>query len=119
MIGINTGLHMDVLSRFCLMLLFTGLHDMWCVFGLLLKINTYFTKCFYAPGDIKCENLMVTSWNWIFLTDFSPFKPTFLPEDNPADYSFYFESARSGCYLAPERFYRHTEVQYKQFAYVT
>jgi len=31
-------------------------------------------------GDIKSENVMVTSWTWIMLTDFASFKPTYLPE---------------------------------------
>lgn len=31
-------------------------------------------------GDIKSENVMVTSWNWLLLTDFASFKPTYLPE---------------------------------------
>lgn len=49
---------------------------------------------------------MVTSWNWLYLSDFSAaFKPTYLPEDNPADFSYYFDtSGRRTCYLAPERF---------------
>ncbi|TPX43846.1 hypothetical protein SeMB42_g04554 [Synchytrium endobioticum] len=56
-------------------------------------------------GDIKTENVLVTSWNWVYLSDFSPFKPTYLPEDNPADFSFFFDtSARRACYIAPERF---------------
>lgn len=57
-------------------------------------------------GDIKTENILVTSWNWLYLSDFSSsFKPTFLPEDNPADFSFYFDiSGRRTCYLPPERF---------------
>lgn len=57
-------------------------------------------------GDVKAENTLVTSWNWLYLTDFSSsFKPTYLPEDNPADFSFYFDIAgRRTCYLAPERF---------------
>jgi phosphoinositide-3-kinase regulatory subunit 4 len=48
----------------------------------------------------------VTSWNWLYLTDFSSaYKPAHLPEDNPADFSFYFDlSGRRTCYLAPERF---------------
>lgn len=48
----------------------------------------------------------MTSWNWLYLSDFSSaFKPTFLPEDNPAEFSFYFDIAgRRTCYLAPERF---------------
>ena len=57
-------------------------------------------------GDIKTENILVTSWNWLYLTDFSSaFKKTYLPEDNPADFSYFFDiSGRRTCYLAPERF---------------
>lgn len=57
-------------------------------------------------GDIKTENVLVTSWNWLYLTDFSScYKKTRLPEDNPADFSYYFDtSGRRTCYLAPERF---------------
>ncbi|KAG0049019.1 Serine/threonine-protein kinase [Gryganskiella cystojenkinii] len=58
-------------------------------------------------GDIKTENCLVTSWNWVYLSDFAGYKPTFLPEDNPADFSFFFDtSSRRTCYLAPERFYK-------------
>ncbi|ORX99187.1 ARM repeat-containing protein [Basidiobolus meristosporus CBS 931.73] len=57
-------------------------------------------------GDIKTENVLVTSWNWVLLSDYASFKPTYLPEDNPADFSFFFDtSSRRSCYLAPERFY--------------
>ena len=56
-------------------------------------------------GDLKTENLLCTSWNWLMLTDVSFYKPTYLPADNPADYSFYFETTKRRCYLAPERFY--------------
>lgn len=57
-------------------------------------------------GDIKTENIMVTSSNWLILTDFSEYiKPKYLPEDNPGEYAFYFDtSQRRTCYLAPERF---------------
>ncbi|KAG0353652.1 Serine/threonine-protein kinase [Podila minutissima] len=58
-------------------------------------------------GDIKTENCLMTSWNWVYLSDFAGYKPTFLPEDNPADFSFFFDtSSRRTCYLAPERFYK-------------
>lgn len=60
-----------------------------------------------SHGDIKTENVVVTSWNWAYLIDFSSsFKPTFLPLDDPSGFSFYFDtSSRRTCYLAPERFY--------------
>ncbi|KAI9809196.1 MAG: hypothetical protein M1825_002487 [Sarcosagium campestre] len=77
----------------------------WLAFQLLSAVRDCHTRQVFH-GDIKTENILVTSWNWLFLTDFSAsFKPTFLPEDNPADFSYYFDtSGRRTCYLAPERF---------------
>jgi phosphoinositide-3-kinase regulatory subunit 4 len=77
----------------------------WLVFQLLCAVRDCHARDVFH-GDIKTENLLVTSWNWLYLTDFSSsFKPTQLPEDNPADFSFYFDtSGRRTCYLAPERF---------------
>jgi hypothetical protein len=50
---------------------------------------------------------MVTSWLWVLLTDIASFKPTFLPDDNPADFSYFFDTSRRRlCYVAPERFVR-------------
>lgn len=52
----------------------------------------------------QLENILITSWNWILLSDFASFKPTYLPEDNPADYTYFFDtSRRRTCYVAPER----------------
>ncbi|KAF9885873.1 Serine/threonine-protein kinase [Aspergillus nanangensis] len=77
----------------------------WIAFQLLCALRDCHSLNVYH-GDIKTENVLVTSWNWLYLTDFSSsFKPTFLPEDNPAEFSFYFDtSGRRTCYLAPERF---------------
>ncbi|EXJ93366.1 VPS15 protein kinase [Capronia coronata CBS 617.96] len=77
----------------------------WLAFQLLCAVRDCHARNVYH-GDIKTENLLVTSWNWLYLTDFSSsFKPTYLPEDNPADFSFYFDtSSRRTCYIAPERF---------------
>ncbi|KIJ34236.1 hypothetical protein M422DRAFT_263730 [Sphaerobolus stellatus SS14] len=59
-----------------------------------------------SHGDIKCENILVTTWNWVYLTDFASYKPTYLPLDDPADFLFFFDtSGRRTCYIAPERFY--------------
>jgi phosphoinositide-3-kinase regulatory subunit 4 len=60
-----------------------------------------------AHGDIKSENVLITTDLTVQLTDFSSsFKPTYLPLDDPSDFSFFFDtSSRRTCYLAPERFF--------------
>ena len=77
----------------------------WLAFQLLCGLRDCHARNIYH-GDIKTENTLVTSWNWLYLSDFSAsFKPTTLPEDNPADFSYFFDTAgRRTCYLAPERF---------------
>ena len=56
-------------------------------------------------GDLKTENVLMTSWGWAFIADFASFKPASLPADNPADYSYFFDAGgRRRCYVAPERF---------------
>lgn len=77
----------------------------WLAFQLLSAVRDCHARNLYH-GDIKTENALVTSWNWLYLSDFSAtYKPVYLPEDNPADFSFYFDiSGRRTCYLAPERF---------------
>ena len=70
----------------------------WLAYQLLCAVRDIHAREIYH-GDIKTENLLVTSWNWLYLTDFSScFKPTTLPEDNPAEFSFYFDtSGRRTC----------------------
>ena len=47
---------------------------------------------------------MITAWNWILLTDFASFKPTFLPEDNPAEFSYFFDTSRRYLFQAYSNF---------------
>lgn len=78
-------------------------------------------------GDLKAENVLVTSWHWVYLADFASYKPVRLPADNPVSTHFPFRHARASlsihfsatqadvpfafdngdlrfCYLSPERF---------------
>ncbi|KAI4191320.1 MAG: hypothetical protein LQ346_004770 [Caloplaca aetnensis] len=87
----------------------------WLAFQLLCAIKDCHARNIYH-GDIKTENVLVTTWNWLYLTDFSScYKKTRLPEDNPADFSYYFDiSGRRTCYLAPERFLSADEIDDKR-----
>ena len=73
----------------------------------MLKIVSDLHSLHVRHGDLKLENFLVTSWNWLMVADFAEYtKPTYIPEDNPNQFSFYFDSSdRRVCYLAPERFY--------------
>nr|GEY88462.1 armadillo-like helical [Tanacetum cinerariifolium] len=79
----------------------------WLAFQLLYAVKQCHDNGI-CHGDIKCENVLVTSWNWLYLADFASFKPTYIPHDDPSDFSFFFDTGgRRRCYLAPERFYEH------------
>ncbi|XP_024979474.1 serine/threonine-protein kinase VPS15-like isoform X1 [Cynara cardunculus var. scolymus] len=79
----------------------------WLAFQLLYAVQQSHANG-VCHGDIKCENVLVTSWNWLYLADFASFKPTYIPHDDPSDFSFFFDTGgRRRCYLAPERFYEH------------
>lgn len=82
----------------------TSIEKKWITFQVLCALHQCH-KQKICHGDIKLENILLTSWNWVLLSDFASFKPTYLPEDNPADYSYFFDtSRRRTCYIAPERF---------------
>ena len=60
-----------------------------------------------SHGDIKSENILIDPSLNIHITDFaSSFKPTYLPLNDPSDFSYFYDSSgRRTCYIAPERFY--------------
>uniref|UniRef100_A0A0D9VM64 non-specific serine/threonine protein kinase n=1 Tax=Leersia perrieri TaxID=77586 RepID=A0A0D9VM64_9ORYZ len=79
----------------------------WIAYQLIHAVEQSHSKGI-CHGDIKCENVLVTSWNWLYLADFASFKPTYIPDDDPSDFSFFFDTGgKRRCYLAPERFYEH------------
>jgi phosphoinositide-3-kinase regulatory subunit 4 len=45
----------------------TDVDKMWMAFQLLCAVSQIHEGGFYH-GDVKTDNVMVTSWNWIFLT---------------------------------------------------
>lgn len=83
---------------------YNGIERRWVAFQLLCALNQM-AKLEICHGDIKSENIMITSWNWLLLTDFASYKPILVPVDNPADFNYFFDTSRRRvCYIAPERF---------------
>jgi phosphoinositide-3-kinase, regulatory subunit 4 len=86
----------------------SDLEKLWVIYQLMRAVEEAHEEG-VVHGDIKPENIMVTSWNWIVLTDFAPYKPVQIPDDDPTDFHYFFDSmGRRRCYVAPERFYKST-----------
>lgn len=79
LIRLNQHRHKPALTACCAVLCCV---QRWITFQLLHALSQAHAHG-VCHGDIKCENVMVTSWNWVFLTDFASYKPTYLPADNP------------------------------------
>ncbi|CAF3347839.1 unnamed protein product [Rotaria sp. Silwood1] len=83
----------------------TRIEKKWIAYQLLIALK-HIHHVNIAHGDLKIENILLTSYNWVLLSDFANFKPTFFAYEDPAEYYYYFNaSQRNVCYLAPERFY--------------
>ncbi|EMC91545.1 hypothetical protein BAUCODRAFT_78849 [Baudoinia panamericana UAMH 10762] len=97
--------HSSLYDRISIRPFLETIEKKWIAFQLLCAVRDCHARGVFH-GDIKSENVVVTSWGWVYLTDFAAtFKPVYLPEDNPADFSFYYDtSTRRTCYIAPERF---------------
>ncbi|KAJ3554276.1 hypothetical protein NM688_g3197 [Phlebia brevispora] len=81
----------------------------WLAFQLLTALRDARNRKI-SHGDLKTSNILITSWNWLLLSDFASYKPALLPLDDPADFSYFFDtSGRRTCYIAPERFYSAEE----------
>nr|XP_045600663.1 phosphoinositide 3-kinase regulatory subunit 4-like isoform X2 [Procambarus clarkii] len=92
----------------------TSIEKKWLAFQILCALNQSHQQG-VCHGDIKLENVMVSSWNWLLLADFATIKPTLLPEDDPADFTYYFDtSRRRTCYVAPERFIKTLQMDANQ-----
>ncbi|KAG1658241.1 hypothetical protein FOA52_008501 [Chlamydomonas sp. UWO 241] len=102
---IRPHLHANLYDRLSTRPFLSGLEKRWITYQLLQAL----AQCQEAGvchGDITAENVLLTSWAWAYLVDFAPYKPTYLPADNPAEFSYFFDTGgRRRCYIAPERFY--------------
>jgi phosphoinositide-3-kinase regulatory subunit 4 len=62
----------------------------WLGYQLLAAVTQAHDKG-VCHGDIKPENVLITSWGWLLLADFAPYKPAMLPADNPVSlFSIYY-----------------------------
>jgi phosphoinositide-3-kinase, regulatory subunit 4 len=58
-----------------------------------------------AHGDLKPDNILVTSFDWVLICDINPLKPVQAFDTDLKTYNMYFGDLDNNnrCYLAPER----------------
>lgn len=86
----------------------TSIDKLWLSFQ-LIEAMAALHACGVRHGDLKPENVLLTSWNWLLLSDLAAYKPVFLNLEHTADFTYFFDTSGSRrCCLAPERFLRGT-----------
>ena len=83
----------------------TYTEKLFIIFQLLFAVSELHEREI-VHGDIKLENIMLTSNGSVFLVDIASYKPGYIPMDDSTAYTFYFGSAKQSlktCNLAPER----------------
>ena len=93
-------------ERMYLMPYLTNIDKIWITFQLLYLFNNLEKMKIYH-GDVKPENILITSNLSVYLADFATYKPAYIYANDLGSYTYYFGSYNSdnskGCYLAPER----------------
>ena len=77
----------------------------WLIFQLMCSLEQIHSIPGLTHGDIKPDNILVSSYDWLYLADLHPYKPVVVMDDNLKRYNKYFGYLDNNirCYLAPER----------------
>ena len=83
----------------------------WIAFQ-ILKCLAWCHERSILHGDIKLENILITSSQWVVMSDFATYKPALLADDNPSSFNYFFDTSRRRCCnIAPERFVASNQLQ--------
>ena len=91
----------------------TYIDKIWLTLQIMFSLHNVHSKQVYH-GNLKLQNILLTSYMTVFISDIATYKPAYIPIDDNTYYTYYFghhkESIRT-CYLAPERFLEKTEYE--------
>ena len=105
-IFIRQNFFFDLKERLYTLPYLTKIEKIWIIFQFFYGIYQLHEAGIYH-GDLRIENILLTSNSSVFICDISPYKPAYLKIDDIGMYTCYFgnnlnDNFRS-CYLAPER----------------
>ena len=83
----------------------TMIEKKWLIFQLLCGLEQIHAVPGMVHGDIKSDNVLVTSYDWLFIADMHRYKPVVVMDDDLKSYNMFFGDLDNNkrCYLAPER----------------
>ena len=107
----------DLKERIYTLPYLTKIEKIWIIFQFFYGIYQLHESKIYH-GDIRIENILLTSNSSVFISDISPFKPAYIIINDIGMYTYYFgnnsnDNFRS-CYLAPERIVEKNEFDSKK-----
>ncbi|KAF0991740.1 hypothetical protein HZS_6964, partial [Henneguya salminicola] len=103
-IATRSYVHQNLYDRLSTRPFLTKGEKIWILYQILRVLKS--THCYMAHGDLKLENILLTSWGFVVLSDFTfRIKPTLLSNETViAEYDYFFDTSnRQSCYIAPER----------------
>ena len=103
---IRQNFFIDLRERIYTLPYLTKIEKIWIIFQFFYGIyQLHLSNIIH--GDLKIENILLTSNNSVFITDISPFKPAYIKLNDIGSYTCYFENSFDNnfksCYLSPER----------------
>ena len=113
---IRQNFFIDLKERMYTLPYLSKIEKIWIMFQFFYGIYQLHTAEIYH-GDLKIENILLSSNNSVFISDISPFKPAYIQIDDLGNYTYYFgvnsNDNFKSCYLAPERIVDKNEFKEK------
>jgi len=100
---IRPKVYMTLSHRIWTVPMLTLIEKHWIMFQLITAVYNLHNLGLYH-GEISSNNVLLTTWNHVFLADFAWYAPNYFLEDKIADVKYYYPSAERKCNLAPEKF---------------
>jgi phosphoinositide-3-kinase regulatory subunit 4 len=79
---------------------------------MILAIETVHNHLKIFHGNIRTSNFLLTSYDYLMLTDFANYKPTYILEDTEqglAEFRLFYPSSLEKCNLSPDKLQGRSE----------
>ena len=98
-------IHYSVAERLQMRPFWEPQQRLFACYQLLQALVQLHEGCKCTHGDLKPENVLLSTQDWLYIADFCPYKPPLLPTNNPANFEFFYDNSETRyCCCGPEKF---------------